>query len=495
MKKAVLTVCWCLSAGLACEADPALRLPGRESDPADQEGYRLIARVVHISDTHVIDEESPARFAGAHELVSSAWRPQEAYSAQLLDGIIRAVNRIHTSGRSIDFLLHTGDACDNSQGNELTWLLAILDGGAVNPLTGPDDRPADQRPIPLLDPHAALTAQGLYRQGVHGAAASIPWYIVSGNHDRFAIGVFPIFQDAWGRRTAPLPLSQRPGVLLPTELDPLGWFAHGNVTPAKPGPPCFFELPRFVPPNPVRAYFDPREYLQAMFSTETGPAGHGFSASDAAAAWYSVAPVPGLRLIGLDTCLPAHRIEGFPYQDGAITEEEVAFLRTELDAARERGELVVVASHHPSASLWEGYGSVLIGSTFRELLGEYPNVVLHLAGHTHINRVKDRDSYLEIETCSTLDLPQEGRLIEIWRNDAERSTAIVYEMFSHLDDDLPALGEDPLRGLREQARSLAGGGFAARGKLSESTARSELLESDDHPAGGPADRQGLWYTH
>jgi len=438
----------------ACEPDSAILLPFSERSPPEGDEWRLVARIAHITDTHVVDEESPARFAGAQALFNSAWRPHEAYSAQLLDGIVRTINRLHASGRTIDFVLHTGDACDNAQGNELRWFLSVMDGRAVNPLSGPDDRPPALLPPAALDPHATFTPQGLYRQGRHGHLPSIPWYITPGNHDCFGIGVFAIFEDFFGRRTAPLPFPQRPGVLLPNVLDPTGWLAHGNVTPAQPGPPCLLELPRFVVPNPERAYFDKREFVQALFSTETPPSGHGYE-TPGGPTWYSVAPAPGLRLLGLDTCEPAWRLEGFPYQDGSLSAAQVAFLRAELAAAGERGELVVVASHHPSSSLWEGYGSAVTGGAFRELLNSHPNVILHLAGHSHRNRVADRGGYLEIETCSTLDAPQQGRLLEIRRRESTGEVHIQYGMFSHLDSDLPPLGDDPLRGLREEAWRIA----------------------------------------
>lgn len=469
----------------ACEVDNAPTLPAMESPTLEHTGHTLVARLIHVTDTQIIDEESPARFAGSQEFVSSAWRPYEAYATQLLDGTLRAINRIHASGRQIDFVLHTGDACDNSQSNELAWLIGLFDGEPIDPLTGPDDRPPDTRPSPLMDPHASFTAQGLYRAGVHGDLPSIPWYIVFGNHDRFAIGVFTIFQDVWGRRLAPLPFPQRPGLLIPAVLDPLTWIAHGIVTPANPGPPGLLELPSLVQPNPGRAFFNRQEFIRAMYETVTEPSGHGFADMETAPTWYSTVPVPGLRLIGLDTCEPAHNIEGFPYQDGSISAEQVVFLRTELDTARDNGELVIVASHHPSTSLWEGYGSALTGPSFRALLGEYPNVVAHLAGHQHRHRVADRQGYVEIETASTLDLPQEARLVEIWRDDVDGTVTVAYETFSHLDDDLPPLGDDPLRSLRQRARALAVGdtGATHRQKLRDPTGAEA--------AGRPSDRRGV----
>ena len=113
-------------AGPACDIDVGRLLPARDSGSNNPDGLRLVVRLAHITDTHVIDEESPARFPAAHVITRSAWRPYESYSTQLLDGIIRTVNRIHAAGRPIDFLMHTGDACDNAQSNELAWFV----GGA-----------------------------------------------------------------------------------------------------------------------------------------------------------------------------------------------------------------------------------------------------------------------------------------------------------------------------------------------------------------------------
>jgi len=446
---------WLLLVSSGCDVDRALLLPARESEPAETQGLSLVARIAHVSDSHAIDEESPARFAGAQVFTRSAWRPYEAYSTQLFDGIVRQVNRIHASGRRIDFLVHTGDACDNAQANELSWFLSVLDGERIDPLTGPDDRSPEDIPDALLDPHAPFVAQGLYRSGVHGDAPSIAWYTVFGNHDVHAIGVFAFFRSAIGFRAAPLPLDDRPGILLPTLLNPVGFLAHGNVTPADPGPPELFETPRFVRPNAARRFFTKTEFIDAMFDTETGPVGHGFAIRPTGASWYSVSPVAGLRLIGLDTTDAAHKFPGLPYSEGAVSVRQLLFLKRELAAAAERGELVVVASHHPSASLLELNGTAVVGSGLRALLNRYPNVILHLAGHTHRNRVSDRGGYLEIETCSTLDLPQEGRIVEIWQDSSNGSVVIAYEMFSHLDATLPAIGDDPLLGLRRNAHDIA----------------------------------------
>jgi len=484
-KLPLLVVCLIVGTWLGCDSvDVGLPLPAREFGSDDVTGLTLVARIAHVSDTQLIDEESPARFAGADALADVAWRPHESYSTQLLDGIVRTVNHIHASGRPIDFLVHTGDACDNVQSNELQWLVAVFDGESIDPLTGLDDRPAETLPPAFLDPHAGFQAMGLYRESRHGAWPSIPWYVVFGNHDVHAIGVFPIITLAGGMRVAPLPLDARPGLVLPVRLDPLAAFAYGNVTPAEPGPPMLLECPRPVQPNSARAFFDRREFIRAMFETVNEPPGHGFVNPEEGPSWYSASPVDGVRLIGLDTNDRAIVYPGFVYAEGALSRRQLGFLRAELDAAEKRGEVVVVTSHHPSAAIDPVSGSEVRPEELRALLNEYANVVLHLAGHLHRNRVNDRGGYIEIETCSTLDLPQEGRLIEIWRDEDDGSLTVAYEMFSHLDNSLPPLEDDPLRSLREQAHELA---VSDKGAAMRQKHRDP---SGAHPSGRPADRTG-----
>lgn len=484
LKPLLVAVMFPIVAGVSCGLDDPLLLPARDSgEVEDSSGLTLVVRLVHVTDTQIVDTLSPARFPGGHQVTLSAWRPWESYSTQILDGIIRTANRIHASGAQVDLLINTGDICDNAQSNELEWFLGVMEGRPVNPLSGPDDRPAEGRPPPLLDPYAVFEPQGLYRSGIHGNGPTIPWYCLIGNHDRYAIGLLPIVNLPGGRRVAPLPFFNRPGVLLPTVFDPTGRVAHGNVTPANPGPPRLFELPVLVAPSEERAYFNRSEFVQAMLDDGSVPVGHGFDSRENRG-WYSVAPVPGVRLIGLNTSDQPALIPTAIYLDGGISEPQAEFLRRELDAARLKGEWVIVASHHPSHTLRVLQGSSLGPEGFRDLLNGYSNVVLHLAGHLHRNRVVDRGGYTEIETCSTLDPPQEARVVEIWQDPADDSLVIRYYMFSHLNDGLPALGDDALRELREQAAQIVADYESAQRRLRT----ADVYETDER--GLPHDRDG-----
>ena len=79
---------------------------------------RTLATFGQLTDTHVRDEESPARVPFLDRIgapFTSTFRPQEAFSTQMLDAAVRALNAQRPQAVFV-----TGDITDNAQRNELT---------------------------------------------------------------------------------------------------------------------------------------------------------------------------------------------------------------------------------------------------------------------------------------------------------------------------------------------------------------------------------------
>jgi len=370
--------------------------------PAARPG-RVLATLGQITDTHVRDEESPARVAFLDRLggaFTPTFRPQETLTTQAFAAGLRALDRDRP-----DVLLVTGDITDNGTEAEFRQALAVLRPGArVDPDTGargydgpqqatnPD--PAYYRPD--VDPPVK---RGLLERAQEPFAAPrqrAPWLPIPGNHDVLAAGeVTPTAATnavAVGSETLTRP---REGLDVPR--DPRGASAAvdaliaGGVLPGETAA---------IPPDPQRRFLTPADgrarlrAASALARTPADPAAPGLS---------TVRDVGArVRVVTLDFDQAG---EG---AGGVVREAHAAFLRRALRTAGERW--VLVASHQP---LTTARG----GERLLAILDRAPRVLATLAGDTHHHRVRARRTpaggFFLIQTGALADFPQQARSLRV----------------------------------------------------------------------------------
>jgi calcineurin-like phosphoesterase family protein len=372
--------------------------------PAPGSAPKRLTRFVHLADTQLADDESPARLALFDSPgISGAFRPQEGHECRILNAAVRTINVLHQK-TPVDFVVLGGDNADNAQQNELGWFLSILGGApSVECDSGKDDDPVSG---PDNDPKDPFVAEGL----------KVPWLWVTGNHDILNQGNFPPADHA---------------------EDAIGAYSFSGARDwSQPGAPVIKED---IPADPRREVLTRKSMLEMVAKNGDG---HGINAGveTLGKAFYTfdVKGTP-IRIVVLDTAAES----GGP--NGVIHQADIdAFVKPALDQAKAEKKWVILTSHHASRLIGDGsmlgfpkQADALTVEAWQSFIGGYDNVLLHLAGHTHLHRVTKTapvggHAYWELETSALADFPHQMRVIEVWDEDngylTIRGTALDYQI-------------------------------------------------------------------
>jgi len=437
-----------------------------------------ITALLTLADFQLPDEESPLRGEFFDKCFTDnpakgAFRPHETVLPHLVNAHVDAANRIIATGspvlrHPVDFTFLLGDLAENQHHNEVEWVLGLMDGGPLDPDSGARGYDGVQATDPAGRGDVASPVDGerirdLANLPFLAAGLRLPdgsparWYSVMGNHDTKVQGTVPDDIPGWRElaRTHALgtlkindlaPDRQQEACAVLTERpEDLTLFFQELLTDAVTDPASVGTV-SVVPPDPDRRLVSKQEWIDAFAAAPGEPRGHGFLPASqrcpdtyddpfARRACYSF--VRGqVHYIVLDGN-PAEGLDG-----GNIDPAQWAWLTQQLRSSsttyfEEDGRsvrnadgtdrLVVIASHHPMRR-FDNTGTVPgtspnhTGEDLAALLLRFPNVVLHLAGHSHENLIlahrneSTGTAYWEVNTAAVADWPNQSRSLELADN-------------------------------------------------------------------------------
>ncbi|MGA2403293.1 MAG: TIGR03768 family metallophosphoesterase [Syntrophobacteraceae bacterium] len=419
-----------------------------------------------MSDVHVCDKESPAQSIYNAYLFPYPLLPNNTpaggvssysgiilYTTQVLDAAIQTINALHKKA-PFDFGIALGDACDNTQYNELRWYLDVIDGKPITPSSG---KHLGAKHIDYQKPYKAA-----------GLDKSLKWYQAIGNHDQFWKG--STFWTEYLRETVvgSRVLNTGPPTSPPDFRELMNGRGYlmgvvdgsteygdiidvGQVTPNTP-------LPK-VAADPHRRALTITQWMSEFFKSTSKPAGHGFTHEmingTALAACYTFNPNPDIpvKVIVLDD---TDKMDCGAY--GCLDEPRYNWLLNELDRGQAADELMIVCSHVPvwpygyrspntipPKIIWNPESYVPQSTSMAPdqylvttIASTYSNVVLWIAGHVHRNAITPQPDatnpgsgygFWEVETPSLRDFPQEFRRFRVVLNsDGETISILVIDV-------------------------------------------------------------------
>lgn len=422
----------------------------------------LLLRFFAITDTHVYDKESPSQpFYGLMQEPNGtpsipAITFTMLYTTHILDAAIQTVNALHKD-KSFDCGLFLGDACNNSQYNEVRWYLDVIDGKVIEPSSGAH---AGADTIDYQKPYKAA-----------GLDKTLPWYQTKGSHDNFWFGSNPVTEYLRQNYIGEDLLRLGAGFAEPPIGGPSycmgtvdGSTAYGNIIGT--GPASDTSAVK-VAADPNRRSLDMNEWMREFFNTSSSPAGHGFTQTniDRNFASYSFEPksnVP-IKIIMLDDTQSQDGPQLANYGNGSLDYARYDWLLSELDKGQAEGKLMIVAAHVPicvepfasdRTGSWGVEGAVLRFDSWvtdyrlKDIIQEkYSNLILWLAGHQHNNQVtawKSPDAghpefgFWEVQTASLRDFPQHFRTFDIVRNTDNTVSIIITDVDPAAREGSPA---------------------------------------------------------
>jgi hypothetical protein len=217
----------------------------------------------------------------------------------------------------------------------------------------------------------------------------------------------------------------------------------------KSGPVADYPTPPAVVADPNRHAVTTEAYINEFANSTSSPAGHGFAhtSSDSTIGCYAFVPKSTLplKVIVLDNTCKAPGPAAGPYYYGAgwIDAARLTWLTNELQQGQDADQLMILAAHIPINPQKDFFdttpapqfysGSYRSDAQMIALLHNYPNLILLMAGHRHVNVVTPQPSpdpahpeygFWEVETSSIRDFPRQFRTFDILRNN-DNSISIV----------------------------------------------------------------------
>jgi hypothetical protein len=478
--------------------------------PAD-----LLLNFFSMSDIHVVDKESPAQAIygavlpgqtppmGFGNTNTSAYSPIILSTTHVLDAAVQTINALHRDRTPFDFGISLGDDANSNQFNELRWFIDVMDGKRITPSSG------DHNGASFIDYQKPYQAAGLDR--------SIPWYQTMGNHDQYWCGTLRF--DDYSRSVLVGDTVMDMGLVgspaFPT-FDGRGHYMgvidgsteYGTIVGAGEAASM---APPIIAPDPNRDSLSTERstslnWMKEFFNTASRPQGHGFTQANlrhdfASYTFQPRADLP-LKVIVLDdTCKQNPYAAASAYARACLDQTRYEWLVNELDQGQAEGKLMVIAAHIPVGPQWNvpealpmppqklpndtvvplflstcmidptctppggpalPY-SVVTDAMLLDTLHNYPNLILWIAGHRHLNTVTPQKApagkgpeygFWEVETASLRDFPQQFRTFELIRNDNNTLSIFVTDVDPAVQGDSPAAKS---RGYAVGANRIAAG--------------------------------------